>query len=87
MRTFLSLVHTHSRISHRGRQITEKWLQENHGIKPHREVLHVLQSIEVISDLNSTQVEKPNHNLEQNSPNSLEVEENDPIQTEERQRK
>lgn len=50
-------------------------------------MLHVLQSIEVISDLNSTQVEKPNHNLEQNSPNSLEVEENDLIQTEERQRK
>ena len=59
-----------------------------YGIKPHREVLHVQQSIEVISDANSTQMDKPNHNLEQNTPNSLEVEENDLAQTlEEHQRK
>ena len=59
-----------------------------YGIKPHREVLHVQQSIEVISDANSTQVDKPNHNLEQNTPNSLEVGENDLAQTlKEHQRK
>ena len=58
-----------------------------YGIEPHREVLHVQQSIEVISDSNSTQLDKPNHNLEQNIPNSLEVEENDLVQTEEHQRK
>lgn len=58
-----------------------------YGIKPPREVLHVQKSIEVISDSNSTQVDKPNHNLEQNTPNSLEVEENDLAQTEECQRK
>ena len=52
-----------------------------YGIKPHREVLHVQQSIEVISDANSTQMDKPNDNLEQNTPNSLEVEENDLAQT------
>ena len=43
------------------------------ALEPHREVLHVQQSIEVISDSNSTQLDKPNHNLEQNIPNSLEV--------------
>ena len=58
-----------------------------YGTKLHREELHVQQSIEVISDSNSAQVDKPNHNLEQNTPNSLEVEENDLAQTEERQRK
>ena len=57
------------------------------ALEPHREVLHVQQSIEVISDSNSTQLDKPNHNLEQNIPNSLEVEENDLVQTEEHQRK
>lgn len=36
---------------------------------------------EVISDSNSTQVDKPNHNLEQNTPNSLEVEDNEVAQT------
>ena len=58
-----------------------------YDIEPHREVLHVQQRIEVISDSNSTQLDKPNHNLEQNIPNSLEVEENDLAQTEEHQRK
>ena len=52
-----------------------------YGIEPHREVLRVQQSIEVISDSNSTQLDKPNHNLEQNIPNSLEVEENDLAQS------
>ena len=58
-----------------------------YDIEPHREVLHVQQRIEVISDSNSTQLDKPNHNLEQNILNSLEVEENDLAQTEEHQRK
>jgi len=59
-----------------------------YGIEPHMEVLHVQQSIELISNANSTQVDKPNHNLEQNTPNDLEVEENDLAQTlEEQQRK
>ena len=57
-----------------------------YGIKPHRELLN--QSMEVIHEINSPQVEELNHNLKQNAPNSPEVEADlDLSQPEERQRK
>ena len=57
-----------------------------YGIKPLRELLQ--QSIEVIHEINSPQVEELNHNLAQNACNSPEVEaDHDLSQPEERQRK
>ena len=57
-----------------------------YGIKPHRELLQ--QSMEVIHEINSPQVEELNHNLAQNARNSPEVEaDHDLSQPEERQRK
>ena len=57
-----------------------------YGIKPHRELLN--QSMEVIHEINSPQVEELNHNLKQNAPNSPEVEADlDLSQPEERQKK
>ena len=55
-------------------------------MKPHREVLQ--QNMEIMSETISVHVESPNHNLNQNaSKRSLEVEENDQVSTQERQRK
>lgn len=57
-----------------------------YGIKPHRKLLN--QSMEVIHEINSPQVEELNHNLKQNAPNSPEVGADlDLSQPEERQRK
>ena len=57
-----------------------------YGIKLHRELLQ--QSMEVIREINSPQVEELNHNLGQNIRNSPEVEaDHDLSQPEERQRK
>ena len=43
-----------------------------YGTKPHRELLQ--QSMEIISEINSAQVEDSKHNLQQNASNSPEVE-------------
>ena len=57
-----------------------------YGTKPHRELLQ--QSMEIISEINSAQVEDSKHNLQQNASNSPEVEaDHDLSQPEEHQRK